>query len=77
MIEIPIVGERVKDQFYDRLRSRAIAGNLLGGVPVEFILKGYVNDKSKVEFHEAIENFLSIDEEVKKCTRSYLPVLQR
>lgn len=62
MIKVPILGELIRDQFDDWLRSKPVSVNVLGGGQFEFILENYENDKNKEEFHEAIKNFLSIDE---------------
>ncbi len=62
MIEVPHLGELEKDQFDDWLRSKPTTVKVLGGDKFEFILEEYEEDESKEEFHEAIHNFLSIDE---------------
>lgn len=72
MIEVPILGELEKDHFDDWLRSKPIPVNVLGGGEFEFILEGYEEDEAKEDFHEAIENFLSIDESVLKQAQDYI-----
>ncbi|MDN5505041.1 MAG: hypothetical protein L0H10_14685 [Comamonas sp.] len=72
MIEVPLLGELEKDQFDDWLRSKPIAVNALGGDNYEFVLEEYEEDESKEEFHEAIVNFLSIDESVLAKAQDYI-----
>ncbi|MFB2681633.1 DUF6985 domain-containing protein [Shewanella mangrovisoli] len=72
MIEIPLLGELEKDQFDDWLRSKPIAVNVLGGDQFEFIFEEYEQDEAKEEFHEAIKNFLSIDESVLKKAQDHI-----
>ena len=72
MIEIPLLGELERDQFDDLLQSKPIAVNALGGNQFEFIFEEYEEDDSKEEYHEAIENFLSIDESVLKNAQDYI-----
>lgn len=72
MIELPILGELEKDQFDDWLRSKPVAANVLGGKQIEFILEGYEDDEEKEDFHEAIKNFLSIDEEVIRKAQGHI-----
>ena len=64
MIEVPLLGELEEDQVDDWLISKPTKIKALGGESFEFILEGYVEDDSKGEFRQAIENFLSIDESV-------------
>ncbi len=66
MVEIPILGKLEKEHFDDWLRSKPTTVKVLGGGQFKFILEGYEEDKEKQEFHQAIENFLSIDESVLK-----------
>jgi hypothetical protein len=72
MIEVPLLGELENDQFDDWLRSKPIAVNALGEDKFEFIFEEYEEDDSKEEFHEAIENFLSIDESVLTKAQDYI-----
>lgn len=72
MIEIPLLGELEIDQFDDWLRSKPITVNVLGGAQFEFIIEEYESDEAKEEFHDAIKNFLSIDEVVLKNAQEYI-----
>lgn len=72
MLEIPILGELEIDDFDDFLRSKPIAVNVLGGEKFEFILEEYEEDRAKDEFHEAIENFLSLDYSVLRQAQNYI-----
>lgn len=72
MIEVPLLGELEKDRFDDWLRSKPIPVKVLGGGQFEFILEGYEEDEIKEEFHQAIENFLSLDEKVLKESEKYI-----
>jgi hypothetical protein len=72
MIEVPILGFLEKDHFDDWLRSRPTPVSVLGGGNFEFILEGYEDDRVKKDFHEAIENFLSIDESVLKLAQDHI-----
>lgn len=72
MIEIPILGELEKDHFDNWLRSKPTTVNVLGGEQFEFILEGYEEDGAKDDFHEAIKNFLSIDDSVLKQAQDYI-----
>lgn len=72
MIEIPLLGELEKDQFEDWLRSKPIVVNVLGADKFEFILEGYDEDEAREEFHEAVENFLSIEDSVLKKAQDYI-----
>jgi len=66
MIEIPLLGKLEKDQFDGWLRSKPTTIKALGGEQFEFVLEDYDADEAKEAFHEAIENFLAIDESVLK-----------
>ena len=72
MIEVPLLGELEKDQFDDWLRSKPVSVNVLGGIQCEFIFEGYEEDEIKAEFHQAIENFLSLEEQVLKQAKNYI-----
>ena len=72
MIEVPFLGGLEKDQFDNWLRSKPIPVKVLGGGQFEFILEGYEKDEIKEDFHQAIENFLSIDEKVLKESENYI-----
>ena len=72
MLEIPILGELEIDDFDDFLRSKPITVNVLGGAQFEFILEEYEEDRAKDEFHEAIENFLSLDYSVLRQAQDYI-----
>lgn len=72
MIRIPLLGEMEKDQYYDELRSKPVVVNVLGGIQFESTLEEYEQDKAKEEFHEALENFLSIDSLVLKSAQDYV-----
>nr|WP_209319219.1 hypothetical protein [Pseudoalteromonas sp. Isolate6] len=54
------------------MRSKPIEIKGLGGKLVEFILEQYEEDKKKDEFHEAIKNFLAIDESVLRASQDYI-----
>jgi hypothetical protein len=72
MIEIPILGELEPGSFDDWLRSKPIRVKALGGDEREFVLEGYEKDDRKEEFHQAIKNFLSIDESVLKDAQEHI-----
>ncbi|WP_444932074.1 DUF6985 domain-containing protein [Microbulbifer sp. SSSA002] len=72
MIEIPFLGEVEEDQFNNWLMSKPIAVNVLGGEQFELILDEYKDDKAKEDFHEAIQNFLSIDDSTLKEAQDHI-----
>lgn len=73
MIEVPLLGElELEDDEFDELRSKPTIVDVLGGDKFEFIFVEYQEDESKEEFHEAIGNFLSIDESVLKKAQDYI-----
>ena len=72
MIEVPLLGELKKDQFDDWLRSKPVSVKVLGDSQCEFIFEGYEEDEIKEEFHQAIENFLSLEEQVLKQAENYI-----
>jgi hypothetical protein len=69
MIEIPLLGQVEKDRFDDWLRSKPIPLPVLGGNEYEFLLEGYKEDDNKEDFHEAIRNFISLDESALKISQ--------
>lgn len=66
MIDIPILGKLEEYQFDNWLISKPIAVKVLNDEMIEFVLEDYQQDESKEEFHQAIENFLTIDKAVLK-----------
>jgi hypothetical protein len=72
MIEVPLLGELEQDQFDDWLRSKPTVVDVLGGGKFEFIFEEYEEDEGKEEFHEAVYNFLSINESVLRKAQDYI-----
>lgn len=72
MVEIPILGKLEQYQFDNWLISTPIVVNVLDGEMIEFVLEDYQQDIAKEEFHQAIENFLTIDESVLKQAQDYI-----
>ena len=67
MIVIPQLGQLEEDDEFDNwLRSDPISVNVLGGGEFVFTLEDYMEDEKKEEFHQAIENILSVNETILK-----------
>lgn len=63
MIVVPKLGELKEDDDFDNwLRSDPVSVSVLGGSEFVFILEDYVSDTEQEQFHQAIENFLSLGE---------------
>jgi hypothetical protein len=63
MIEVPGLGILEKDeQFDDLLCSSPINVNVLGNIECKLLLEAYEEDENKEDYHEAINNFLKLDE---------------
>lgn len=71
-IEIPGLGPVVHDEEFDWLHSDPIAVKVLGGKECSVVVEGYLDDEHKEQFHEAIANFLSIDDSVLKAAEPHL-----
>lgn len=72
MIEVPTLGKVQRYEFDNWLKSKPIAVDVFGGKKVEFILEDYAEDEAKEDFHQAIANFLTIDESVLKQAQSHI-----
>jgi hypothetical protein len=71
-MEIPGLGEVSWNGESRCYESQPIAVKVLGGLRCRFIVTRYENDAKKEDFHQAINNFLSIDEAVLKVTESII-----
>jgi len=63
-MEIPGISEFTKDTEFDWYYSEGIAVKILGGQMCRIVLAGYDEDENKEDFHNAIKNFLTIDQSV-------------
>lgn len=73
MFEIPLLGYVKSDkEFDDWLKSDPLKIHFLGNIECEFILEEYAEDKNKSEFHEAIKNFLELDDSVLSDAEGYV-----
>ena len=72
MIEVPVLGEVQRYEFDNWLKSKPIAVDVFDGEKVEFILEDYAEDEVKEGFHQAIANFLAIDESVLKQAQNHI-----
>ena len=72
MVEVPILGEVQRHEFDNWLKSKPIAVDVFDGEKVEFILEDYAEDEVKEDFHQAIANFLAIDESVLKQAQNHI-----
>jgi hypothetical protein len=71
-VEIPGLGIVNKDRELDWYHSAPITVPVLGGRKCRIVVEGYDDDEDKAEFHEAIANFLSIDDSVLKAAEKYI-----
>ncbi len=58
-MNIPGLGELVKDERFDWYYSQPIEIAVFGGMKCQIVVEGYEEDECKAEFHEAISNLLS------------------
>ncbi|WP_019673398.1 DUF6985 domain-containing protein [Psychrobacter lutiphocae] len=66
MVDVPYLGKLEKDSCDNWLISQPITVKVLGDKKCRFILDDYEQDENKEEYHQAIANFLSIDESILK-----------
>lgn len=66
MTDVPYLGQLEKGDIDNWLISQPVAVKVLGGKKYRFILEDYEEDEDKEEYHQAIANFLTIDDSVLK-----------
>lgn len=71
-MEIPELGPVTKDEDLEWYCSEPIPVPVLGGQMCSFVVEGYDDDDDKEAFHEAIRNFLSIDDSVLKAAEEHI-----
>lgn len=71
-MNIPYLGELVKDEQFDWYYSQPIEIILFGGIKCQVIVEGYEEDDRKADFHEAISNLLSASPSVLKDAEPYI-----
>lgn len=66
MTDIPYLGSLEKYQFDNWLISQPVTVKALDDKKYRFVLEDYEQDQNKEEFHQAIANFLTLDNSVLK-----------
>ncbi len=69
---IPHIGIVQLHPEYSWYESKEFNIAVLGGKACRFIISGYADDQNKENFHDAIANFLSIDQNVLKASGQYV-----
>ncbi len=70
--DIPLIGSVKLHPEYCWFESEEVKVSVLGGIACRFIISGYAEDQNKADFHDAIANFLSIDQDVLKDSGIYV-----